>query len=191
MSNKRFRTLRLWHNALIMVWGTPFLILPGIIAGASSGDFTLFHVMLGVSAAGLVVALRFDSRKTGLYWVENDRLTLEVNREKREILMTEILDTSLLDRIGAREYLREKVLANAAKEDKARCRASFMRYCTVDIGLDSITLGMARSLVDRLPSAKGDMVLLRLRGGEDLLLSPVHAHDMVDTLGRRRLNNWT
>lgn len=187
MGNKRFRTLRLWHNALMMVWGIPFLVLPGVIAGASSGDFTLFQVMLGVSALGLGLALQRDSRKSGSYWVEDDRLTLEVNKDKREILMSEIQDSSLLDRVGARAYLREKAQTGEDRTMQDRRKEEFMRFCTVDIGLSSLTLGVARSLIDRLPSAKNDLLLLRLRGGEDLLLSPAHAHDLVDTLGRRRL----
>ena len=61
---------------------------------------------------------------------------------------------------------------------------AFLRYCTVDIGLRSLTLGLGRGMIDRMPNARHDMVLLRLRGGQDLLLSPEYNRDLVDHIGR-------
>lgn len=180
MGIRRFRTQRLWLNTLIMVWGIPFLILPGIIVGASSGRFLLFQVMLGISLIGVVLAARRDSRKTAIYQVDDDKLILSTTDATREVRVSEILDASLLDRVGARAYLREFTADPAVREE-------FMRYCTVDIGFSSFTLGAARRLIDRLPSAKSDLLLIRLRGGGVILLSPLHAQDLVDTLGRRKL----
>lgn len=187
MGNKRFRTLRLWHNALMMVWGIPFLVLPGIIAGASTGKFLVFWITLVLSLIGLFFAARRDSRKTGTYMVEDDRLVLATPQSERAIMVTDILDTSLIDRMGARAYVRDKMTPGEDKAATQQREEEFLRYCTVDIGTNSMTLGAVRSLIDRLPSAKRDLVLIRVRGGNDLLLSPVYAHDLVDTLGRRRL----
>ena len=39
-------------------------------------------------------------------------------------------------------------------------------------------------MIDRMPNARHDMVLLRLREGEDLLLSPEYNRDLVDHIGR-------
>jgi hypothetical protein len=44
---------------------------------------------------------------------------------------------------------------------------------------------MGRAVIDRLPNARHDLVLLRLRTGEDLLLSPQYNQDLVDALSRR------
>jgi hypothetical protein len=55
----------------------------------------------------------------------------------------------------------------------------------VDIGLTSYTLGVGRNVIDRLPNARHDLVLLRLRNGEELLLSPQYNQDLVDSLSRR------
>jgi hypothetical protein len=51
--------------------------------------------------------------------------------------------------------------------------------------LTSYTLGVGRNVIDRLPNAKHDLVLLRLRNGDDLLLSPQYNQDLVDSLSRR------
>lgn len=186
MGSKRFRTQRLWHNTLIMVWTVPFLVLPGIIVGASSGDFRLFLGTIIVAASGLALAALRDSRKKAAYAIEDDRLVLSSAGEEREVMIGDVLDASLLDRVGARAYLKEMTdLAGGRPE--AELREEFMRFCTVDIGFSTLTLGAARRLIDRLPSAKSDLLLLRLRNGQVLLLSPLYAQDMVDTLGRRKL----
>lgn len=186
MASKRFRTQRLWHNTLIMVWTVPFLVLPGIIVGASSGDFKLLLAMVVVAALGLTLAALRDSRKKAVYTIDDDRLLLSTAGQERELSIGEVLDASLLDRVGARAYLKE-LTGSTKRLSEAELREEFMRFCTVDIGFSTLTLGVARSLIDRLPSAKRDLLLLRLRNGEVLLLSPLHAQDMVDTLGRRKL----
>jgi hypothetical protein len=185
MPIKRFRTQRQWHNTLMMVWGTPFLILPGIIVGASSGSFRLLQGSVVVVLLGVIFAAWRDTRKKAVYLVDDDRLVLVDKTGRREVFMTEIRDASLLDRMAARAYLRNR--SGPTNPDAERWGADFIRFCTVDIGLRSFTLGGARRLIDRLPSAKTDLLLVRLQNGGDLLLSPVHAQDMVDTLGRRHL----
>ena len=189
MGTKRFRTSRRWHNTLIMVWGYPFLVLPGIIVGASSGRFRLLQVMALLGLLGILAALRRDRKRSGVYSIEGDRLILQVNADERRIDLEEVNDASLIDRMGARAYLKDRGRGGqpeSASVDHAQADA-FTRYCTLDIGLHSYTLGLARNVIDRLPSAKDDLVLLRLRGGEDLLLSPIHAQAMVDSLARRKM----
>jgi len=171
MPIKRFRTQRQWHNTLMMVWGTPFLILPGIIVGASSGSFRLLQGSVVVVLLGVIFAAWRDTRKKAVYLVDDDRLVLVDKTGRREVFMTEIRDASLLDRMAARAYLRNR--SGPTNPDAERWGADFIRFCTVDIGLRSFTLGGARRLIDRLPSAKTDLLLVRLQNGGALLLSPV------------------
>ena len=103
-----------------------------------------------------------------------------------------------IDRTGAREYIRQRSLIHTKGwRDLRRRGKAFTRFCTVDIGLTSYTLGVGRNVIDRLPNAKHDLVLLRLRNGDDLLLSPQYNQDLVDSLSRRlsdlhkRLNSRT
>ena len=71
-----------------------------------------------------------------------------------------------------------------SKREKREKINEFVRYCTVDIGFTSLTLGLGRSVIDRLPLARYDLVLLRLKGGQDHLLSPKYNQDLVDTVSR-------
>lgn len=188
MPAKRYRTLRLWHNTLLMVWALPFVLLPGIIAGAYSGHFQLLLMLSGLGVVGLVVANIRDRLKKCAYRIEGERLILERNDEQRVLDIEEVADASLIDRAAAREYLREWSSNRTVKAwSRAEHVRQFTNYCTIDIGLRSVTLGMGRTLIDNLPNAKRDLVLLRLKNGEAMLLSPVHSQDMVESIGRRKI----
>ena len=188
MSTKRYRTLRVWHNTLLMVWAAPFVVLPGVIAGAYGGHFELLQFLAGLAVVGLVVANVRDRRRKCHYSLDDERLILERNGKERSIDLGAISDASLIDRAAGREYLREwssgrdreRKLDPAAIEEYAK-------YCTVDIGITSLTLGLGRSMIDRLPNAKTDLVLIRLGDGSALLLSPVHSQDLVERISRKKM----
>jgi len=132
--------------------------------------------------------LEADSRKVHEieYTVEQGRLTLWNRKDRMVLSREEIRDASLVDRTAARTYIRQKVddlVANGASEADVRARmGSFTRFCTVDIGLRSYTLGIGRRLVDTMPNAKHDLVLLRLRDGSDVLLSPLYNQGLMDAI---------
>ncbi len=189
MGNKRFRTQRVWHNTLLVVWSVPFVLLPGVIAGASNGRFTLLQTLAGLLVLGLAIAMLRDRRKSCLYVMEDELLALDCNGVRQVVPIAEVADASLIDRSAAREYMLGN--SNYAKGSKPERRAAldrFTKYCTVDIGLVSYTLGLGRSLIDRLPSAKRDLVLIRMRNGEPFVLSPLHSQEFVESIGRRKMN---
>ena len=53
------------------------------------------------------------------------------------------------------------------------------------LAISLILGGAIGNVIDRLPNARHDLVLLRLRNGEELLLSPQYNQDLVDSLSRR------
>jgi hypothetical protein len=172
---------------MIMVWGIPFVVLPGVIVGASTGEFLLLEVMLGLSVLGLLIAIARDRRKRCYYIMEEERIILVRNDERREVAMNDVVDASLVDRAGARAYLREWLNSDMKSMSRAERVDLFTHYCTVDIGLTSYTLGLGRNLIDQLPNAKTDLLLLRLQSGEDLILAPVHVQEMIESIGRRKI----
>jgi len=186
MTDRRFRTRRLWHNVLIMLWATPFLLLIGVVLLASAGLFAPLALLGTFCALGLLVALARDVGNSPGYALERGRLVLESRGERMEIAMAGISDASLIDRAGAREYVREKAEREGGTDRTSLRRRSkaFTRFCSVDIGMTSLTLGLGRGMVDRLPGAKHDLVLLRTRDGEDLLLSPRYPNDLVSAVSR-------
>jgi len=187
MAIKRFRSARYWHNTFVMLWGVPFIVLPGIIVTATSGNFTLLWCLLSLCAIGSVMALVRDGKKSFIYELDDDRLTIVQGAFRKEFAMTDIADATLLDRAAAREYLREQVEGYGSGGDRGALAASFQRFCSVDVGFVSYTLGLGRILIDRLPDAKYDLVLLRSREEGAFVLSPVHAQSFVEVLNRRKL----
>lgn len=187
MATKRFKALRTWHNTLLMVWSLPFLLLPGVILGASTGSFNSAIALGVIAIVGLLVANRRDREKRCVYLLEDETLELVDGSTRMVLKLAEITDASLIDRAAGREFFREWIGVNEPTTgDIKKRRAFYMRFCSVDIGLKSYTFGLGRSLIDRLPSAKSDLVLLRIRNGEAMLISPQQAQDLVESVGRRK-----
>lgn len=162
------------------------LLLAAILA-LSRGWFTLLWSVLGVAMAGLLVALFRDRSFKAIYRIEGERLILSARNAELIVSGRDISDASLIDRQGARDYIRSKTfrLREQGRAVEAReLLRTFVRFCSVDIGMTSFTLGMGRRLIDRMPNAKHDLVLLRLLDGRDMLLSPVYNQDMVDSISR-------
>jgi len=186
MGEIRFRTRRQWHNTLMVVWMAPFALLSGTIISVSTGRFVALAIVAMVVLFGLVVALLRDMDRRCVYRLDKGTLTLSNAGERLDIPLDRIADASLIDRTAARAYIRQRHYDKTANWLEWRRKArEFVRFCTVDIGLTTLTFGLGRSVIDRLPNARHDLVLLRLRTGEDLLLSPQYNQDLVDALGRR------
>ncbi|MEZ4756534.1 MAG: hypothetical protein R2817_06890 [Flavobacteriales bacterium] len=186
MGEARFRTRRQWHNTAMVAWVAPFAALTALIVAMSTGNFVPLGIILALLSVALVVALLRDRTRTCIYTVEDERVTLSNGRESLVIPIADIVDASLIDRIGAREYIRQQLHGHGSRRGQWRTEARcFTRFCTVDIGLTTFTLGLGRSVIDRMPNARHDLVLLRMRNGEALVLSPLYNQDLVGTLGRR------
>lgn len=186
MATKRFRSARYWHNTILLLWTVPFLVLPGVIGAASSGNFTLLAVMLTISLLAVLLAAAWDRRKTFTYELNETQLVISGGTVRHAFPMEDIQDGSLLDRAAAREYLSQH-LHTIGAADRPAVVKDFLRFSTMDIGVKSFTLGLGRALIDRMPNAKSDLVLLRLRGNRTVLLSPAYSQDFVESLNRRKL----
>ncbi len=184
MPAKTFATQRYWNNTLLVIWASPFLVLAGVLVLAMHGNFAALFIAGGIMVLGLAIALWRDLGDRCNYTFRSDRLILEKKGSRTEIPIDELLDASLVDRLAAREYVRQRAAALAGgKGEHQAAIDGMMRYCTVDIGITTFTFGLGRSITDRLPSARHDLVLLRARQG-DLVLTPRYTQDFVETMGR-------
>lgn len=185
MGEKRFRTRRQWHNTLLAVWATPFVLLIGILIGVTMGSFLPLWVMVVGLVIGYAIGFMRDRTARSTYHIVNDVIILVRGDDRLEVPPQEIIDASLIDRAGARDYLR---LRGSSRKDDGRStrevQKDCLRFCTVDIGMSTYTFGLGRGMIDRMPKARHDMVLLRMRQGSDLLLSPEYNQEMVDAIGR-------
>jgi hypothetical protein len=184
MPTKIFTTRRQWHNTLLMVWMSPFLLLIGVLSLAMYGKIPGLIAAGVLVVVGTVIALLRDLTAQSIYTVKQDVLTLSNRSGEVQYHMNDVVDASLIDRMAAREYIRSHALQRDPNLSPKKFQKEFVRFCSVDIGLNSFTLGLGRSVIDRLPMSKQDLVLLRLRNGQAYLLSPKYNQDLVATLNR-------
>ena len=169
-----------------MLITVPFALVIGLLIGMVTSVFWPLFLFASLTALGLVVALYRDRRNSSAYSIFGDQLVLVSGANKLRIEAEDIIDASLIERSGARDYIIQKLISEGlhSKPERKQRMAEFTRFCTVDIGLRSYTLGIGRSMIDRMPNAKHDLVLLRTRNGTDHLLSPAYNQDLVDSIGR-------
>ncbi len=180
---KRFRTKRLWYNTKAWAYLCVVVVPASLILSAVLRFLPIAWGGIILSLVGFVFAVQRDRLRIGAYLVDSGSLVISTGEVSHRVDRSEFVDASLVDRAAARDYIRQR---NAGL-DPATARAmerEFIRFCSVDIGLSSSTFGIGRRLIDRLPNAKDDLVLVRLTGQRQLLLSPVYNQDLVGTLSR-------
>jgi hypothetical protein len=182
MGEKRFRTRAQWHHTRLAVYAAPFFLLGGVLVGVATGRYDVLLLMGSLVGFAFVVGVLRDRTGRGNYHISGETLTLSRGNDQLTIAAGEILDASLMDRAGARHYFQSRLLRPSMSRIEAG--REFLRFCTVDIGLRTFTFGLGRGLIDRMPDARHDMLLLRLKQGSDLLLSPEYNQDMVESIAR-------
>lgn len=183
---KRFRTKRLWYNTKAWAYVSVAVVLGSLVLAAVLRVLPIAFIGAGLVVLGFVLAIQRDRRSSGAYLVDSAALVLTTGAHTHRVQRSEFVDASLVDRAAARDYIRQIAETMADRGRARELEREFVRFCSVDIGLSSFTFGLGRRLIDRLPNSKDDLVLLRLTGQRQLLLSPVYNQDLVDTLSR-----WT
>ena len=177
----------MWSNTLLMLWLIPFGVLMGAIAVALTDKLLVLVGIAAFSLIGVLVALYRDIGNRSTYLVGEDKLILHDGRNQLAVTMSEMVDASMIDRMAAREYIRSKSAALIEKSPKMRSSdliRDLTRFCSVDLGLTTFTFGMGRSMIDKMPQSKNDLVLLRLRSGQDYFLSPIDNVELATTINR-------
>jgi hypothetical protein len=183
MGIRKFHTRRVWHNTQLVLWLAPILLLVGVISVTLFDTFKPVVVVGMLCGLGAVIALVRDVRKRYVYVLDDDGLHIEKDGQAEYFPMDEVVDASLIDRAAAREYIKSRSHGLGTAEARKRYR-DYIRFCSVDIGRSSLTGGLGRSLIDRLPEARHDLVLMRLKDGTDLILSPDYNQEMVTSLSK-------
>jgi hypothetical protein len=185
MGTKRFHTRRHWHNTLLVLWSAPLPLLLAVLIFAAYGSLAVLLAVGALTVLALAVALSRDAQNRCTYLLRDDRLEVHGKKGPVSIDVGQVIDASLVDRAAARDYIRARLdaLGITGRERKRRMRA-YVAYCTVDIGLTSFTLGIGRGVIDRMPNARNDLVLLRMRDGQDVLLSPQYNQEFVAAINR-------
>jgi hypothetical protein len=183
--SRRYPSRRSWRRTVIVGWSAVILLLVGIMVFAMTGKTWPVLWVVVIAVAGVFVSAVREARGAASYLVEEDLITLTRNGHRMEIPITTIADASLIDREAARGYFQSRAEARGL-HDRSELRAAmhdFVRYCTVEIGRNL----MIATSTDMEHSARleHDLVLLRLRNGTELLLSPENGRSLVEMLGRK------
>ena len=188
MPLKRFRTRRLYTNTMLWSIVGGVLLFASVVLMAMTGNYWYPVGALGLTVLGMGVALSRDRSDETLYLLDEEQLVLRRRPQEEEFPMEDVLDASLLDRVAARDYLTQRVRAlheaGGSNAEVKEARRAFIRFCTVDIGIRTLSFGIGRHMIDRMPRAKDDLVLVRARDGRERLLSPIYNQDLVDNIGR-------
>lgn len=188
MGNRRFRTRRQWSNSRAWATAAAGIVVLGLALTALVNAPLFVEVALGLALLGFPVAFYHDRGDDINYVMHDQYLTLRRKHQEEVIDLAGLRDASLVDRRSAREMLMERVRSlkaeGAPAREVRRVRADYMRFCSVDIGLSTLTFGIGRTVMDHHSDAKHDLVLLRLRSGRSVLLSPVYNHDLVEAINR-------
>lgn len=190
MRGKRFRGQRHWHNTIAWVRVSVLVVLAALLFTVASGNKAVLLGALGLVTISILVAVVRDRGKRCLYVVDDETVRLTNGRDSLDIRISDLQDATLVDRSAAREYIQQRSRAaverGTEKSEIAQREREFTRFCGVDIGLRSWSFGLGRRMIDRMPEARHDLVLLRSRNGVDHLLSPVYNQDMIGTIAKAK-----
>ena len=186
MGTKHFRSRRsrigmlpwcCWGLAavLLLAWSLPGGGWPWLLWAA------LASFLIGIGAV-------VRSWRQGLirYEVGDGYIALIRGKVLERVPLSRLMDANLMDRSAAREYVQQRFGPQQAG-DRWRlkeARRRFLAFCNPASGADLRRTGSLQRLGPRLPDRRGSVVLLRLYGGEELLLTPRHGQGLVDTLVR-------
>lgn len=169
--------MKLWMPLASVV-----VVLFGLMA-LDKNQPLFFFVPVMIALVGFVIAWQRDRAVDAAYAFDGRSLSLRSSDGEENLEIETIADVSLIDRLAARDYILQRTRDMPTIERKQMLRG-FVRYCTVDIGLTSYSFGFGRRMIDGMQEAKRDLVLVRLRNGGAVLLSPQYNHDLVDSVGR-------
>jgi hypothetical protein len=188
MPSRRFRTRQQWSNTTLWALVALAIVLVSVTGTGMTGKLIFVEVALIIAAAGFFVAVPADRPRGISYGLDGDTLVLKRRSVTERIPLQAINDSSLVDRRAARDLLNDRLRLAQEKganaKELADMREAFVHWCTVDIGLRSYTFGIGRDLIDKRPTGKQDLVMLRLADGRVIVLSPVYNQDLVESLHR-------
>jgi hypothetical protein len=167
-----------------MLWLFPFLLLAGVLLFAIRGNsFGLIAAVL-IGLVALAVAVLRDTGRRCMYTLRGDTLLLKAGDRSVSYSIPEVIDVTLMDRIAARTHVRSLLDKVEDRATRDRMMEEILRYCAVDIGMVSYTMGIGTEIIDRLPASRSNLVLVRLRQGRVHLLSPRYDQDLAETIVR-------
>lgn len=184
MSVKRFYSRR--SNRALVFWGAlgAFLLLLGLLALDITGSDALMIVAGVLVLLCIVAAVVARKRETIEYELGKDRLVLRRGLDEEQLLLHDVMDANLVDLVTAKGYVHERQEAGHGPKDDEQdeARRLLTRYCGVPLsGIAAFRTGLSRLSARNFSRT---LVLLRIRDGGAIILSPRYSESMVSAIGR-------
>ena len=112
MPAKRFKIKKQRTNSKVWAVTAMLLFLTAVALTGMMGHLWILWTALGIAASGFIVSFWNDRAGKVSYGIENRQLVLKRNKLEERISFDIMRDASLLDRIAARDLLRQ-ILENA------------------------------------------------------------------------------
>lgn len=160
-------------------WGAvgAVLGLAGLLAMGITGSVALSIVAGGLALLCLGAAIATAMRVRIDYELKPDALLLRRGPEEEHLPLHQVLDANLIDLSTAKDYLQQHQEANAAAD-----RRLMTRYCGIPLGgLPNLPIGLSALSAQHF---RRSLVLLRIRDGSAMILSPKHSERMVSAIGK-------
>ncbi len=184
MSVKRFHSRR--SDRSILFWGSlgAVLLLLGLLAIDITGSDALMIVAGGLILLCVVAAVVASKREAIEYVLGTDSLLLRRGVDEQQLLLQDILDANLVDIVTAKHHVREHLdgLLGSTGSAGEQTRRMLTRYCGVPLsGIAAFSAGLSRLSVQNF---RRTLVLLRIRDGGTVILSPRYCESMVSAIGK-------
>ncbi|HRN35359.1 MAG TPA: hypothetical protein PLV70_04930 [Flavobacteriales bacterium] len=180
MADKQFHPRRSYRYQVLYAVAAMALILSGFLLPGGTSAPVLIGMGVGFAGAAFVVQYRPKVE----YVLGPDRLELRRGALREELPLPVLLDANVVDLETAKSYIRQHAQGiHAASPDQSTVApGGLTKYCSVPLKrwflLDKIGLG------NGLQGKRRSLVLLRLRDGYGLLLSPKHSDAMASAIGK-------
>ncbi len=188
MSVKRFNSRRSYR--WVFLWGG--LCIGLTIMGLLAMDITGSNILIIIAVVVVVLRLVWSavqSKKNIIeYVLGTDALLLRRGAEEERLPLINVIDANLIDLTTARDYVQEHRNSDNDSEDgqAGGPNRSATRFCSVPIVLGRLDPLLAGLTGLSTHGFRQSLVLLRIRDGGVLLLSPKYSERMVNAIGKAK-----
>ena len=181
---KRFHSRRSYRS--LAFWGAlgAVLALLGLLSLDITGSDALLIVAGGLVVLCIIAAVVTSKREIIEYELNADTIMLRRGLNEDELLLNDVMDANLIDLMTAKDYVQQHTDPASGTDgiNNVEDRGMLTRYCGVPLGgIAAFKTGISRLNAQNF---RRTLVLLRIRDGGAVILSPKYSESMVSAVGR-------
>lgn len=180
MARRHFKGRRS-HHAIIILCMAIALMAILVLFIFHHTVFSALMVLAGATLAMALIAVFLLGRKEDIeYELGEDRLLLRRGAIREQLGLHEVQDANLIDLVSARDYVNERMEAAPSVAEASEIQRTLTCFCGIPlVGLMAVGSGIRRT---NIRNFRRTLVLLRIRDGRTMILSPKHSESMVSAI---------